>query len=107
MNAPAPVPHSGPERILYAEFTALPGREPRVAELITQLGTRVRAEPGNIVFAVHRKTARPAEFFVYEEYEDEAAFQAHITADYGARFNAELCPLVAGGGSLVTWLDRL
>jgi len=91
-------------RALYAEFTALPGAEQRVAELVEGLTALVREEPGNIAFEPYTLEADPAHWFVYEVYRDEAAFQAHITAPYGAVFNAELASLVEGGGSRLTWL---
>ena len=92
-------------KILYAEFTALPGRQEEVAQLISGFAQTVREEPGNLVFAVSQKTDSPADFFVYEEYENEAAFHAHISAEYGERFNAALGPLVSGGGSTLTFLN--
>ncbi|HEX3679683.1 MAG TPA: putative quinol monooxygenase [Galbitalea sp.] len=94
-------------RILYAEFTALPGNEAEVADLVRELAELVRRERGNLVFAASRKRSNPAEFFVYEEYQDAEAFTAHATAEYGARFNAKLADLVVGGGSELTFLTPL
>jgi quinol monooxygenase YgiN len=94
-----------PRRILYAEFTALPGCVARVAQLVIELGDCVRAEPGNLVFAASRRATDPSAFFVYEEYVDEAAFQKHIAADYGVQFDAELKALVHTGASTLTWLQ--
>ena len=91
-------------RVLVAEFTARPGRADEVAGLVGQLVEQVRAEPGNRVFAAHRKTERPDVFFVYEEYVDEEAFQRHITSEHSRLFNAALGELVEGGGSTLTWL---
>ena len=44
-----------PRRVLYAEFTALPGHEDEVAELVRGLSALVRQEPGNLVFAASQK----------------------------------------------------
>jgi quinol monooxygenase YgiN len=96
-----------PRRILYAEFTAKPGSEATVAELVRGLTKLVRQEPGNLAFAASQKRDSPAEFFVYEEYVDAAAFTAHIGADYGAEFNAKLADLVVGGRSELTFLTPL
>jgi len=93
--------------VLYAEFTALEGREQEVALLLAGLTADVRSEPGNILFEPSTLRARPGEFFVYEVYRDEAAFEAHISAPYGAVFNAALADLVVGGGSSLTWLTAL
>jgi quinol monooxygenase YgiN len=90
---------------LYAEFTAVPGAEERVAELVRELTLRVRAEPGNVAFAPHTLKDDPRSWFVYEAYRDEAAFREHLAADYGTAFNAALVSLVEGGGSRLTFLD--
>jgi quinol monooxygenase YgiN len=89
---------------LSAEFTAVPGAESRVAELVRELAVRVRAEPGNLVFNPHTLTDEPRRWFVYEVYRDEEAFREHLAADYGADFNAELVGLVEGGRSRLTFL---
>ena len=67
---------------LYAEFTANPGSEERVTELVRALAEQVRAEPGNLVFNPHTLVDEPRRWFVYEEYRDEAAFHEHLAALY-------------------------
>jgi quinol monooxygenase YgiN len=89
---------------LYAEFTAVPGAEARVAELVRELTLKVRAEPGNVTFTPHTLKDDPRSWFVYEVYRDEDAFREHLAADYGAVFNTELAGLVEGGGSRLTFL---
>ena len=37
--------------------------------------------------------------------QDEAAFQAHISADYGVQFNGKLGALIEGDGSQLFWLN--
>jgi quinol monooxygenase YgiN len=91
-------------KTLYAEFTVKPGNEARVAEMMRELAARVRQEPGNITFAPYTEETNPNRYFVFEVYADEAAFQAHISAEYGARFNAELTELIEGDASELTWL---
>lgn len=90
---------------LYAEFAAVPGRAQQVEKLISAFATVVRAESGNLVFEVYRKTEAPDNFFVYEVYRDRAAFEAHIAADAGTVFNAELTDLIVGTGSALTFLN--
>jgi quinol monooxygenase YgiN len=94
-------------KTLYAEFTAKPGQEARVTEMLGELAAHVRKEPGNVVFDPYTEEANPNHYFVFEVYADEAAFEAHISADYGARFNAELADLIEGEGSALTWLRPL
>jgi len=92
-------------KTLYAEFTVKPGSEDRVAEMMRQLTNEVRQEPGNQLFLPYIREANPREYFVFEVYEDDAAFQEHISADYGARFNGELADLIEEDGSVLTWLQ--
>jgi quinol monooxygenase YgiN len=92
--------------ILYAEFTAKPGSESEVETLISGLAEDVRREPGNTKFTVYRERDNPRKFFVFEEYLDEASFDAHINAEYGAVFNRKLGSLIEEGESQLTWLTR-
>jgi quinol monooxygenase YgiN len=91
-------------KTLYAEFTVKRGNEARVAEMMRELTALVRQEPGNVVFDPYTEEADPNRYFVFEVYDDEAAFHAHISADYGARFNAELADLIEGDASELTSL---
>ncbi|MGH3340335.1 MAG: putative quinol monooxygenase [Propionibacteriaceae bacterium] len=92
--------------ILYAEFTAKPGSAPHVETLISGLAEEVRREPGNTEFTVYRERDNPRKFFVFEQYLDEASFEAHISAEYGAIFNQQLSSLIEEGESQLTWLTR-
>ena len=94
-------------KTLYAEFSVTPGNEQRVADMMRELTALVRAEPGNLVFDPYTEEAKPNRYFVFEVYKDNAAFQAHISADYGARFNAELANLIEEDASQLTWLRPL
>ncbi|WP_404286968.1 putative quinol monooxygenase [Glutamicibacter arilaitensis] len=92
------------QKTLYAEFTVKEGSEQRVAEMMIELAGQVRQEPGNILFLPYVREENPREYFVFEVYADEQAFEQHITADYGAVFNAELAGHIEGEGSELTWL---
>jgi quinol monooxygenase YgiN len=94
-------------KTLYAEFTVKPGCEARVAEMMRELTEHVRAEPGNVVFWPYTRESRPNEYFVFEVYRDQAAFEEHIGADYGRRFNEELADLIEGDESELTWLQPI
>ena len=91
-------------KTLYAEFTVKPGSEARVAEMMLELTEHVSQEPGNVLFLPYAREENPRDYFVFEVYRDEAAFQDHIRADYGSRFNAELARHIEGEGSELTWL---
>ena len=92
--------------ILYAEFTAKPGSESEVGRLISGLGEDVRREPGNTEFTVYRERDNPRNFFVFEQYLDDASFEAHVSAEYGVIFNQQLSDLIEEVESQLTWLTR-
>jgi quinol monooxygenase YgiN len=92
-------------RYLYAQFTAKEGQGDTVAALLRGYGDDVSAEPGNVRFDAHRLADDPQSFFVYEEYVDEAAFQAHVATEHCATFNDAFAPHVVGGASTLTWLN--
>jgi len=93
--------------ILYATFTARAGHAGTVAALLADYAQIVRTEPGNVLFEASYRADTPEAFFVYEEYIDEAAFQAHLDAPYGATFNAALKPLIVEPESQLVFLKRV
>jgi quinol monooxygenase YgiN len=88
--------------ILDAEFTAKPGASSEVGTLAGD----VRREPGIAEFTVYRERDNPRNFFVFEQYRDEASFDAHISAEYGVIFNQRLSDLIEEDESQLTWLTR-
>ncbi len=92
---------------LHATFTAQPGRAEEIAELLRDYAERVQAEPGNQLFAASQLDSNPDSFFVYEEYTDQSAFDTHLSAPYGAVFNANLSPLIVEPQSVLTLLNRI
>lgn len=77
-----------------------------MAELMAGLTEKVRREPGNVAFLPFTREEHPRRWFVFEQYRDEAAFEAHITADYGGEFNAQLVHHIVEDGSELTWLNE-
>ena len=58
------------------------GHEDEAAALLSRMIPLTRAEPGNLLYLAHRATDDPRRFFLYEQYTDEAALQAHRDAPY-------------------------
>lgn len=92
-------------KFLYAQFTAEEGQGDTVAALLRGYGDDVSAEPGNVRFDAHRLADDRDSFFVYEEYTDADAFQAHLATSHCAAFNDAFAPHVVGGASRLTWLE--
>ncbi|MEY2849492.1 MAG: (4S)-4-hydroxy-5-phosphonooxypentane-2,3-dione isomerase [Actinomycetota bacterium] len=95
-----------PEK-LFATFTARPGCEAEVDELLSTYGETVRREPGCLVFSASRRRDAPLSYFVYEEYTDAAAFRLHLAAEYGAHFNTAIATLIEEDATKLTLLDAV
>ena len=53
------------------------GREAEALDLLGKLATASRGEPGCRMYLVHRSTTDPRRVFLYEQYDDQAALDAH------------------------------
>jgi len=63
--------------VLAVTWKAHPGKENEVVRVFSLLQTEARKEPGCLMFVVHRGHEDRFLFFVYEQYKDEAALEAH------------------------------
>jgi quinol monooxygenase YgiN len=68
--------------VVIATWTAKPDEVDAVAAGLTRITPLAQGEPGNLQYTVHRDPADPAVFVIYEQYADEAAFQAHVDAPH-------------------------
>jgi quinol monooxygenase YgiN len=62
---------------LAVTYTVKPGREDQAAEHFRRLIPVSRAEPGCLMYLVHRVADDSRTFFLYEQYADRAALEAH------------------------------
>jgi quinol monooxygenase YgiN len=63
--------------VVIARYRARPGMGDAVAAILARHTGPTRAEPGCVSFLVNRAIDDPDRFVLYEQYVDEAAFQAH------------------------------
>ena len=63
-----------------------PGHEAEAIDLFGKMSEHTHTEPGNIMYVVHRSPSEPRRFFLYEQYKDQAALDAHRGADYFNRY---------------------
>ncbi|MFZ0705849.1 MAG: putative quinol monooxygenase [Candidatus Korobacteraceae bacterium] len=63
--------------VLAVVWVARPGHEDEVANVFRKLEAESRREPGCLMYIVHRQKDQPGRFFIYEQYKDDAALQAH------------------------------
>jgi len=62
------------------------GHEDEAVELFNLLAPATRAEPGCRMYLVHRSTTEPRRFFLYEQYDDQAALDAHRAAPHFVKY---------------------
>ncbi|GAB4391985.1 MAG: putative quinol monooxygenase [Kiloniellaceae bacterium] len=65
------------------------------AAMARQAETSLRAEPGCRQFDVCYDPAAPTTCFLYEIYQDEKAFRAHLATSHFKTFDATVAPWVA------------
>ena len=63
--------------VLAVTWMAKPGREDEVAELFRKLQVASRQEAGCLMYMVHRHKTDAQRFFIYEQYRNDAALDAH------------------------------
>ncbi len=68
--------------VLAVTWIARGGHEAEVAGLFRHLTEQTLVEPGCRMFLVHRHMSEPRRFFIYEQYDDEAALDAHRSTPY-------------------------
>jgi quinol monooxygenase YgiN len=71
--------------VVSAHWRAKEGKEGRLAELIDELTAPSRAEPGNRFYQAQRAVDDPRLFYLYEQYADEAAYEAHMETEHFTR----------------------
>jgi quinol monooxygenase YgiN len=59
-----------------------PGEETAAAGHLRTLAEKSAAEPGCLMFAVHRVRDEPRVFFLYERYVDQSAVDAHLASPH-------------------------
>jgi quinol monooxygenase YgiN len=75
--------------VVVARWRANAGSEERVVAVLDELTRATRAEPGCIGYQPHRSTEDPRDFLIFEQYDDEAAFEAHVSSEHFRRLVIE------------------
>jgi quinol monooxygenase YgiN len=79
---------------VVAHIVARAGEEGRVLEELEKLIEPTRSEPGCLKYELFVNKENAADFVVVEEYESDAAFQAHMDSKHVAAAIAEAVPLL-------------
>jgi len=72
--------------VLAVTWKSTLGKEAEVARLFALLQAESRKEPGCRMYVVHRHLSDPTRFFVYEQYQDQAALDAHRASPHFQRY---------------------
>lgn len=89
--------------VVVVEFTIDPPRWDEFLPLMLENARRSReGEPGCRQFDVCVDEARPNVVFLYEIYDDRAAFDAHLAAPHFKSFAAATAPMIAER-RIATW----
>jgi (4S)-4-hydroxy-5-phosphonooxypentane-2,3-dione isomerase len=81
--------------VLAVTWMAKAGHETEVAAILEKLTELSRKEPGCAMYQVHRHKTEPRRFFIYEQYKDDAALEAHRTTPYFLQHARKELPKVA------------
>ena len=71
--------------VVEAKWRAKEGKEERLLEVIREVTWPSRAEPGNLFYQAHRSPEDPQLFYLYEQYADEAGYEAHMDSEHFTR----------------------
>jgi len=75
--------------VVSARWRAKEGKEDRLLAVIREMTPPSRAEPGNLFYQAQRSTEDPRLFYLYEQYVDEAGYQAHQDSEHFTRLVKE------------------
>ena len=81
--------------VLAVTWMAKVNREGEVAGIFSKLTDESRKEPGCIMYVVHLHKTEPRRFFIYEQYKDDAALEAHRAAPHFLQYARKDLPRIA------------
>jgi quinol monooxygenase YgiN len=81
--------------VLAVTWMAKVGREAEVATILEKLSEEARKEPGCVMFLGHRHKTEARRFFIYEQYKDDAALEAHRASPHFLQYAKKDLPKVA------------
>lgn len=81
--------------VVAARYYTQKGRDDEVARLLQEMIPISLAEPGCALYTVNRSVDDPRRFLLYEQYRDEAGYQAHTASDaFKERVLGRIVPLL-------------
>jgi quinol monooxygenase YgiN len=71
--------------VVSALWRAKQGEDGHIARIVEAMTQPSREEPGNLFYQGHRSPDDPRLFYLYEQYVDEAGYQAHQDSEHFQR----------------------
>jgi quinol monooxygenase YgiN len=84
------------KKVIVARLIVKEGQEKAFIDVASKLVIATRQEPGNLFYSLYQSPLHPVEFIFYEEYIDDAAFQAHASSAHFAAFAEGIKDLTDG-----------
>ena len=81
--------------VLAVTWMAKAGHDADVPAIFAKLTEESRKEAGCVMYQVHRHKTEPRRFFIYEQYEDDAALEAHRASTHFLQYARKELPKVA------------
>lgn len=78
--------------VLVVNWMANEGREADVVRTFAKLAEGSRREPGCRMYVVHQHIDKPRHFLVYEQYDNDAALQAHRNSAHFQQYAVKELP---------------
>lgn len=72
--------------VVAAKWRANEGEEERIREIIEIMTPLSRDEPGCLFYQAHRSAEDPRLFFLYEQYDGEAGYEAHMATEHFEKY---------------------
>jgi quinol monooxygenase YgiN len=72
--------------VVAATYRAKEGEEETIRETLEITAPLSRSEPACRFFQAHRSPEDPRVFFLYEQYDDEAGYQAHMETEHFEKY---------------------
>jgi len=82
--------------VIVARVAVKEGKEKAFIEIASKLVEATRKEEGNLFYTLYQSTENPQEFIFYEEYKNDAAFEAHASSAHFAAFAEATNDMMAG-----------
>jgi quinol monooxygenase YgiN len=72
--------------VVAAIWTAKEGQEETILDVIKKMTPLSRKEPGCVYYQAQRSPENPRVFFLYEQYINEAGYEAHMATPHFERY---------------------